>query len=237
MTCTTREPQYQDHVTLREKRGLTRLGLRANATWQSDPKRLVFSLARYKFAAKMLSGKDRVLEVGCGDAFDSRIVVQEVGHLCAVDFDPVFVQDALDRMDDQWPFECLVHDILEAPVPGPFDAAYSIDVIEHIAPEHERTFLTNIVRSLTPEGVLIIGTPSLNSQAYASELSKQGHVNCKDHQQLKTLLLDYFHHVFLFSMNDEVIHTGFYAMAHYLLALCAGLKNIDRPDEVPIGTR
>jgi len=23
-------------------------------------------------------------------------------------------------------------------------------------------------------------------------------------------------------MNDEVVHTGFYPMAHYLLAVCAG---------------
>jgi hypothetical protein len=32
----------------------------------------------------------------------------------------------------------------------------------------------------------------------------------------------FFHHVFIFSMNDEVVHTGFYPMAHYLLALGCG---------------
>ena len=26
-------------------------------------------------------------------------------------------------------------------------------------------------------------------------------------------------------MNDEVVHTGFYPMAHYLFALCAGKKD------------
>jgi hypothetical protein len=26
----------------------------------------------------------------------------------------------------------------------------------------------------------------------------------------------------MFSMNDEVVHTGFGPMAHYLIALCAG---------------
>jgi hypothetical protein len=30
--------------------------------------------------------------------------------------------------------------------------------------------------------------------------------------------------VFLFSMNDEVVHTGFYPMAHYLFAVCADRK-------------
>lgn len=28
----------------------------------------------------------------------------------------------------------------------------------------------------------------------------------------------YFHHVFMVSMNDEVVHTGFGAMAHYIFA-------------------
>ena len=34
----------------------------------------------------------------------------------------------------------------------------------------------------------------------------------------------FFHNVFIFSMNDEVIHTGFYPMAHYLWAIGVGPK-------------
>ena len=41
---------------------------------------------------------------------------------------------------------------------------------------------------------------------------------------LKSLLSKYFHNVFIFSMNDEVVHTGFYPMAHYLFALCCDKK-------------
>jgi hypothetical protein len=41
---------------------------------------------------------------------------------------------------------------------------------------------------------------------------------------LKMLLELYFHNVFIFSMNDEVVHTGYYKMAHYLLALCVGKR-------------
>ena len=108
----------------------------AGAVWHEDPRRLTFVLARYKFVAKMLSGLARVLEIGCADAFGGAIVVQAVGRLTAVDFDPVFVQDANERMDPRWPFECCMHDILEGPVPGPFDAAYSLDVLEHIPAEH-----------------------------------------------------------------------------------------------------
>jgi 2-polyprenyl-3-methyl-5-hydroxy-6-metoxy-1,4-benzoquinol methylase len=115
--------------------------------------------------------------------------------------------------------------MLSGPVDGPFDAAYSLDVIEHIPRADELRFMDNITQSLDNNGVLLIGTPSLQSQAYASPPSKEGHVNCKDHQELKELVRQFFHNVFIFSMNDEVVHTGFYPMAHYLFAMGVGRKS------------
>jgi len=85
--------------------------------------------------------------------------------------------------------------------------------------------MTNVMASLQPQGVFIVGSPSLQSQHYASPPSKAGHVNCKEAPQLRDLMSRYFHNVFLFSMNDEVVHTGFYAMAHYLLAVGCSTKN------------
>jgi cyclopropane fatty-acyl-phospholipid synthase-like methyltransferase len=221
----TREPQYQVQVTMRDTDGLASLGLTTNQVWRDDPRHLLFILARYKFVAKMLSGKDRVLEVGCGDAFGTRLVQQEVGTIHAVDFDPVFVRDVNSRMDQgRWAFDCSVHDMLAGSVAGQYDAAYSCDVIEHIPQAAEQRFVANIAHSLVDQGVLIIGSPSLQSQVYASKYSKEGHINCKDHQQLRELMWQFFHNVFIFSMNDEVVHTGFYPMAHYLFAVCVGKK-------------
>jgi SAM-dependent methyltransferase len=219
MTTATREPQYQVCLDIYDRQGLTALGLMSNQTWQDDPRRLAFVLSRYKFVSKMLSGKGRVLEVGCADAFASRIVQQEVAQLTAVDFDPVFVDDVRRRMDKRWPLDVFVHDMLQGPVPGGFEAAYCLDVLEHIAPADEGRFLGNMIRSLDEHGTLIVGMPSLQSQAHASAASKAGHVNCKDGTALKRLLEGLFHHVFMFSMNDEVVHTGFYPMAHYLLGV------------------
>ena len=225
MSDHTREPQYQAHVALRDAQGLSRLGLRANAAWHADPKRLGIVLARYKFVAKMLSGRKRVLEVGCGDAWASRVVRQEVESLVGIDFDPVFVEDARAGMQAPWEFEVAVHDILERPVAPPFEAAYALDVLEHIPPGDEGRFVSNIADSLVAPGVAIFGLPSLESQPYASPLSKEGHVNCKSAPDLKQLMLHDFHDVFIFSMNDEVVHTGFYALAHYLFALCVGRRS------------
>src|SRR4029453_14058004 len=98
-------------------------------------------------------------------------------------------------------------------------AAYALDVIEHIPVEVEQVFLGNILQSLTPEGILILGLPSLESQSYASPPSKAGHVNCKTGKGLREVLEKFFYNVFVFSMNDEVVHTGFAPMAHYLIGL------------------
>lgn len=194
----------------------------ANGRWREDPKTLLFSLARYKFVAKMLEGYDRVLEIGCADAFGTRLVQQTVGQVTAVDFDPLFVQDVLSRFDPKWPMNCFVHDLVKAPVLEKFDAVYSLDVLEHIHPQDEHAFLENMIESLDSNGVAIIGMPSLESQQFASTQSKAGHVNCKTGSELKRVLQLYFHNVFLFSMSDEVVHTGFSPMAHYLMVLCCG---------------
>jgi hypothetical protein len=85
--------------------------------------------------------------------------------------------------------------------------------------------LSNIANSLNREGVLIIGIPSIQSQAYASAPSREGHVNCKDYPGLKQAMQEFFHNVFIFSMNDEVVHTGLASMASYLFALCCGRRD------------
>jgi 2-polyprenyl-3-methyl-5-hydroxy-6-metoxy-1,4-benzoquinol methylase len=221
----TKEAQYEIIFDVIEKHGVSKLGLMINESWNQDPKRTLFTLARYKFVAKMLAGQQNVLEVGCADAFGTRLVQQTVERVTAVDFDPVLIDDVRDRLDPAWPLECFVHDLLKGPVPGRFDAIYALDVLEHILPEKEAQFITHMMLSLDRNGSMIVGMPSLESQAYASIQSKAGHYNCKSGDNLKMLFKRYFHNVFLFSMNDEIVHTGFSPMAHYLMVLCCGKKN------------
>lgn len=218
------EPQYDLLYQVKEKHGIAQLGLMVNESWNQDPRRTLFTLARYKFVSKMFAGRQNVLEVGCADAFGTRIVQQTVGRVTAVDFDPLFIEDVKRRMNPHWAFNVAVHDMLSGPVPGSFDAVYALDVLEHIDPARETQFLTNALGTMQSHGVAIFGMPSLESQPYASPQSKEGHVNCKSMPDLKALMETFFHSVFMFSMNDETVHTGYHKMAHYILALCAQPK-------------
>lgn len=219
-----KETQYNELFELEKSKGITKLGLMSSGVWQGDPKRLVFLTSRYKFVSRMLEGKNQVLELGCSDAFASRIVKQTVKNLTVSDFDPVFLDYARAAADPDWPMQYLQHDMIAGPTPQRYEAIYALDVFEHIDKQHSDAFVSNIIRSLDKDGVMILGIPSLESQAYASPASKAGHVNCLSGNDFKSFLSGYFTNIFMFSMNDEVVHTGFFPMAHYLLAICTNAR-------------
>ena len=224
MVNETKEKQYSILYDVLEKHGRSSFGIMANESWSQDPRRTLFTLARYKFVSKMFSGMKNVLEVGCADAFGTRIVSQTVKKVTAVDFDPLFVEEAKANEGKNWPINFYLHDMLVSPFQSEFDGLYSLDVLEHINPKDEEIFLKNCCKSMSSSGALIIGMPSLESQVYASPQSKEGHVNCKSGEDLKSFLDYFFSNVFLFSMNDEVVHTGYSKMAHYIFCLCTGKK-------------
>lgn len=219
MLTKTREPQYG---VLFEHQA-ERLGPMTGLAWAEDPKRLAFTSNRYLWVAKMLEGCGHVLEIGCGDAFFTRIVQQHVRRVTAIDFDPVFVADVKARMSTRWDFACLEHDMRVGRF-GCFDALYALDVIEHIDQADEAAFLYNCANSMLPDGTAIFGTPSLESQHLASQQSREGHVNCKGGPDLKRLLERFFGKVRIHSMNDTMVHMGNQSMAHYLFAVCEGVK-------------
>jgi hypothetical protein len=49
-----------------------------------------------------------------------------------------------------------------------------------------------------PHAKVIIGTPSLESQPHASELSKRHHVNCKTEDGLRETMERHFHSVYMY---------------------------------------
>ena len=201
-----------------------KLGKALAQIYVHDPKALAFISSRYKFVAKMLDGKKRVLEVGCGDGFGAPIVSQHVGQMLCTDIDEATLKNNRERLSLFENICFKYHDFRKGPIDEPLDAVYMVDVSEHVFPAEEKELMENIVASLTDVGVAVIGTPNKTAEVYASANSRLGHVNLKDHQSLREMAERYFHSVFLCGMNDEVVHTGFAPMAHYLWVLCSHPK-------------
>ena len=201
-----------------------KFGTNALLKWHMDPRQFFISQSRYKFVSKILSGKNHVLEVGCSDGFNSRIVLQEVNNLSICDIDDHLLKNAIEIKNNKWNYNIFKHNFILSPTKKKYDAVYALDVLEHISINKEKYFLKNICLSLKKSGIVVIGLPSLEFQKYSRPKRISGHINCKTGDQLKKLLSNYFDNVFIFSMNDEVVHTGFQKMACYLFAVCANLK-------------
>lgn len=188
----------------------------------NDPRHLCFVLSRYKFCAKMLQGKDLVIEVGCGDGFGLPIVSQAVKHVLCIDWDERNIENCRRRLQHLKNVTYLKLDLNQETLPScNADALYSIDVIEHIDPKNEKRFMENMCGLLKTESVMVIGTPNITASAYASKNSELLHINLKSQKSLRDLMLRYFKYEFSFGMNDEVLHTGYAAMCHYLWSVGA----------------
>ncbi len=189
-----------------------------------DPKHLGFVLARYKFCAKMLEGKAKVLEVGCGDAFGAPVVAQAVGHLLGIDPEIRLIDNNKKRLSKIKNLEFKQMDICSKVPDGQFDAVFSVDVIEHLDNPLNDVFMKNQCSLLKADGVCIIGTPNITANKYASERSSIQHINLKSQKTLRAQMEKYFKNVFMFGMNDEVLHTGYAPMCHYIFGMGVGVK-------------
>jgi 2-polyprenyl-3-methyl-5-hydroxy-6-metoxy-1,4-benzoquinol methylase len=203
------------------------LGPINRATLMRDPKHLLFTLSRYKYLSKMLTGKEYICEIGCNEATGTLILSKEVKHVTAIDYYKTFIdscKELYDQLDLNISF--LHHDALSG-LPncqytddGKYDGVVLMDVLEHIDPKQEDLLLKKLTESLNCNGVAIIGIPSIESQKYASPVSKAHHINGYASEDMKIFLEKDFGNVFMFGMNDEVLHTGFPRMCQYLIALC-----------------
>lgn len=224
----TRERQYAFLGAIESKFGRARLGVMSNQAYWEDPKRLLFSLSRYKFVSKILASRSSVLELGCGDAFCAPVVAAAVGSLTLLDFDPIFIKDARTRLRNLANVRFVQGDATtQDGLDCVYDGVYALDVLEHISPKKQNQFIRSCISYLKDDGILILGMPTLESQKYASRQSRKGHVNCKSSGTFKKEMERYFRVVIMFHMNDEVVHTGHAGMAHYVFAVCVMPKRAD----------
>lgn len=219
---------WEEVAALQEYEGSEKgiaLGPHTSYQYRTDPKHLCFVLSRYKFCAKLLSGRNSVLEVGCGDAFGTPLVAQTVNKLIGIDWDARLISSTQERLSHLKNCVFRQHDIMETKTSDElFDGIYSLDVLEHFDPHMEEHFMRNCCDSLSDKGLFILGTPNETAAEYASASSKIGHINLKSASALDALLSKYFETTFMFGMNDEVVHTGFLNMAHYLFGVGLGVK-------------
>lgn len=180
--------------------------------------RFLIRLARYKFVARLVKKKDRLLEVGCGSGLGSIFLSQHCTHVTGIDVKGTEIDEAR-SINRRANVDFVCEDFFKLRTDKKFDVIVSLDVIEHMPTEKGNELVGAMARHLKDDGMLVVGTPSAYSYPYQGELSKASHVKCYDQDELVALIENHFGRTLAFCMNDEVVHTGFSKLAWYYFVL------------------
>jgi ubiquinone/menaquinone biosynthesis C-methylase UbiE len=142
---------------------------------------------RYAFAQNLCQDKI-VLDVACGEGYGSSLLAKKAQSVIGVDISEEAVAHAKNRYASK---------VLEF-IPGScddlpfaddsFDVAVSYETIEHIETQEE--FLTELVRVLKPDGILILSSPNKHLYSDAHDHHNEFHVKELYRDELKALLED-----------------------------------------------
>lgn len=174
--------------------------------------------ARYNFVAPIVAGK-RVLDVACGTGYGSDLLAQKAHSVAGGDISP----EAVEYSQKHYQRDNLKYEIMDIrKIPSPdksFDAVVSFETIEHIV-EGEQ-FLSEIIRLLTDDGVLVVSTP------LGGPVGNPHHVAYYQSGTFASYLLGFFDDVkLLFQQDDhfsEKTRSPAYAptfTGEYALAIC-----------------
>lgn len=193
--------------------------------FKKNPIDFFITLARYKFAARLLKTNDIVADVGCGTGLGSIFLSKFCKKVVGLDYDHQLIQFNSKNHSD---INNISFDRFDLTKKIPkrfeknFDVCVSMDVIEHFEYKDILKFvIPNYKRLIKKKGFCIIGTPNINSQKYASERRLSTHPYEFNYQNLKISLEKKFNNVHIFSMNDEIVSTQFSELAWYYIAVCS----------------
>jgi 2-polyprenyl-3-methyl-5-hydroxy-6-metoxy-1,4-benzoquinol methylase len=216
------EKKIWDEYGSMQKEEIFSVGPYYSYQFRHSPRHVLFSLARYKFALKMIGLDKEILDLGCSDGLGTYFLNEFAKKTYGVDFDESSVAWAQENFtNEKMSFKC---DNFIGKTYGQFDAVVSYDVIEHIYPKNEDAYILTAAKNLKSAGIFLVGTPNVDAQRFSKKEVVGAHVNLFTGERLVNSLQKHFHNVFLFSQNDEIIHTGYAPMAHYFLCLCCFKK-------------
>ena len=168
---------------------------------EENPNSVLFHYARYRFAGRMLSKKDRVLDVGCGVGSGTHFLTEFCDMITGIDIDPEVIKKA---SSTYWKLPQLhfhvmdAQDIIKTSIPS-FNVIVSIDNIEHL--ENPEYSVFHAYEILPVGGMFICGTPRKQD----IPLRNSWHNHEFEADDFFELLETHFPRVFRFAMNEETV--------------------------------
>ena len=180
---------------------------------------LLATLARYKFAARMLAGRANVCQIGYGEQLGPDLVGAAVTSLVIYADKTEATPATLRKYQFDSAIKMQLHEIWRERPPASYDALYSFDALERVAPEYEDDAVRHMRESLSRESdVAIIGCPARTAELMgdvADNKYRRGGL------QLRSLISRHFDTVLMFSMVQDDIQAGLLPSADYFLAVAS----------------
>lgn len=153
-------------------------------------------IVRYELAKQVVAGKT-VLDIACGSGYGAQVLLQGGAQkVIGIDIDPTIIIKAR----KQYPDERITFEVGEATnlslLEKSIDIITSFETIEHI--NDYETYLQELARVLTGEGVAIISTP--NRDVFGQK--NPFHVKEFTKEEFTAALKKYFSHVWLVEQKN-----------------------------------
>ena len=156
---------------------------------------------RYVAISQLCTGR-LVLDAACGEGYGSAILSQVASRVTGIDIDTAVVEAANSKYGrPNLAFQCC--SVMSLPFEeNSFDVVISFETLEHVT--DQETLLTEFVRVLRPDGVLVISTP--NRPVYNRHLATKNpfHTLELDQDEFSRLIGGRFKNVALYGQRVRV---------------------------------
>lgn len=177
--------------------------------WQWRARESSFWVERGVFARMLLKPNARLLEICCGDGFNSRhFYASAASQVIALDFDRAAIRHAK-RFNSHPKITFFEQDIRKGLPEGPFDNVVWDAAIEHFTTDEVAKIMSGITARLGEDGVL---------GGYTLAEADDGHKHLDHHEQefsttddVRRLLAPYFKHVRVWETKHSQRHNLYFA--------------------------
>lgn len=157
---------------------------------------------RYLFAKQFCTGK-KVLDIACGEGYGSAYLAKFASHTTGVDISAEAIDHARNKYGGTH-IEFVLSDAVQLPFDNEyFDTIVSFETLEHLSSEDQQLYITELLRILKKDGILIISTP--NKKVYSDEASYANPYHLAElyKADFKAYLSAHFKNVVIF--NQQII--------------------------------
>jgi hypothetical protein len=181
---------------------------------------LLSVLARYKFAARLLDGRDSVCQIGFAESLGPELVAAAVKSLVIFAEKSELKPASFRNYPADSTIKMQAHEIGRERLPHSYNALYSFEALERVAPEHEDDVLRHMRESLSgASDIAIIGCPGRTAPRNNAVNTHQ-----RSGLQLQILVSRHFGTVLMFSMVDSDIQAGLLHGADYFIAVASSRR-------------